>query len=1018
MHKNRKRFQALVFAAAIILAAVPGAGFTARAAEPEIPAETAYPSEPEMPAENAYPLEPEITAEIAYPLEAEETAAAAVDGIALPAVSLSQEESVIGETPAEDNTVEDPVGNGSMEKPAPEDPSPEYSLPEETTEEGTSEKVGPEEGVSEVGNEVEAFAGSEAGENITEEGPMDSADEILPEGDSQETPEEDSFLETQEETDAAENPDQDAAPENPEETDAAETPDQDAAPENPEETDAAETPDQDAAPENPEETDAAETPDQDGIPEIMEENTSEEPAEGAAQEMETVTQSVDEVREKTDVEHEDNDLLFEEYAEAMFEEAADGAQPGTSGRGQKNTGDQLTGQDRVIYDALKAAALEIADGQRDSTIVEIPLSELGIDAGKQYTAEDLGLDYIYRRVNGTGEWNPAIEDAVNSMLSFDSREIFRRLWADCPYEMYWQKGGYSFPVSLGCSKRASGSGDSWSGFVVIEESPVTFSMCVEQKYRQDQDDEYSVDTSKTGAACSAALFARSIVNDADNAGLSDYDRLVYYKDRICNEVVYNEEARQNSETYPDRGPWALIYVFDQDPDTNVVCEGYSEAFQYLCGLTEFQSRKIQVYSVSGMFGGGTGAGPHKWNIVHMDDGLNYLADVTNSDEGTVGWDGRLFLKGIEGNVYDGYVLSWEEYQEEVEEEDGTYVYTYPAGSVDYAYDQETRALFTDEELTLSSRDYVVPGSLPPGPPAPTVDEIVSIEEVYLYLTDKIEMRFCAKVEGNIEQDDYITFICAGRTVTQTVSEAETDLDGRLVFSLELAARQMTDQITYFMTVDGTAGTSGQYSVRSYADTILNGTGMRDLKGLLRAMLNYGSYTQLYAGYRTDSLAAEGLYTDETDPVLNMEGPDLTDFAYTYKLNSKTDGLTIGKASLLLGTDLSLRLYYEPGEGKTDKSYSIVLADRSGLEPVLGYDDTIGMYYADIEHITPTQIGDMFKLDFYAEDGQAADTPAASVTFGPLSYCKGVLESNSSSDELVNLCRALYVYWQTAIRPLT
>ena len=982
MHKNRKRFQALVFAAAIILAAVPGAGFTARAAEPEIPAETAYPSEPEMPAENAYPLEPEITAETAYPLEAEETAAAAVDGIALPAVSLSQEESVIGETPAEDNTVEDPVGNGSMEKPAPEDPSPEYSLPEETTEEGTSEKIGPEEGVSEVGNEVEAFAGSEAGENITEEGPMDSADEILPEGDSQETPEEDSFLETQEETDAAENPDQDAAPE------------------------------------NPEETDAAETPDQDGIPEIMEENTSEESAEGAAQDTETVTQSVDEVREKTDVEHEDNDLLFEEYAEAVFEEAADGAQPGTSGKGQKNTGDQLTGQDRVIYDALKAAALEIADGQRDSAIVEIPLSELGIDAGKQYTAEDLGLDYIYRRVNGTGEWNPAVGDAVNSMLSFDSREIFRRLWADCPYEMYWQRGGYSFPVGLSCSKRASGSGDSWSGYVVLEESPVTFSMCVEQKYRLDQDDEYSVDTSKTGAACSAAWFARSIVNDADNAGLSDYDRLVYYKDRICDEVVYNEEARQNSETYPDRGPWALIYVFDQDPDTNVVCEGYSEAFQYLCGLTEFQSRKIQVYSVSGMFGGGTGAGPHKWNIVHMDDGLNYLADVTNSDEGTVGWDGRLFLKGIEGSINDGYVLSWEEYQEEVEEEDGTYVYTYPAGSVDYAYDQETRALFTDEELTLSSRDYVVPGSLPPGPPAPTVDEIISIEEVYLYLTDKIEMRFCAKVEGNIEQDDYITFICAGRTVTQTVSEAETDSDGRLVFSLELAARQMTDQITYFMTVDGTAGTSGQYSVRSYADTILNQSGMRDYKGLLRAMLNYGSYTQLYAGYRTDALAAEGLYTDETDPVLNMEGPDLTDFAYTYKLNSKTDGLTIGKASLLLGTDLSLRLYYEPGEGKTDKSYSIVLADRSGLEPVLGYDDTIGMYYADIEHITPTQIGDMFKLDFYAEDGQAADTPAASVTFGPLSYCKGVLESNSSSDELVNLCRALYEYWQIAIRPLT
>ena len=77
-----------------------------------------------------------------------------------------------------------------------------------------------------------------------------------------------------------------------------------------------------------------------------------------------------------------------------------------------------------------------------------------------------------------------------------------------------------------------------------------------------------------------------------------------------------------------------------------------------------------------------------------------------------------------------------------------------------------------------------------------------------------------------------------------------------------------------------------------------------------------------------------------------------------------------------------------------------------------------MYYAEIEHITPTQIGDMHKLDFYAEDGQAADTPVASVTFGPLSYCKGELESGSSSVELMNLCKALYYYWEAAVIPPT
>ena len=107
MHKNRKRFQALVLAAAITLAAVPGTGITALAAEPEMPTEAAYPLEAEIPAGTAYPSEPEIPAETAYPLEAEETAADAVDGIALPAVSLNQEESVFGENPAEDEIEED-----------------------------------------------------------------------------------------------------------------------------------------------------------------------------------------------------------------------------------------------------------------------------------------------------------------------------------------------------------------------------------------------------------------------------------------------------------------------------------------------------------------------------------------------------------------------------------------------------------------------------------------------------------------------------------------------------------------------------------------------------------------------------------------------------------------------------------------------------------------------------------------------------------------------------------------------
>ena len=998
MHKNRKRFQALVLAAAITLAAVPGTAFAAAA-------------------------EPETTVEAQDPSTTEETVfTEAGAGIALPEVSLNTEEIPFTGIPGEEIADQ---GETGIE---------EAGMEETGTEEAGTEEAGIEEaGIEEAGTEETPQEGLIPDENSFQDLPAEEtaeeipAEDVLPE-DSGVTEEagQDTLSEG---AGAPEESGQDTLSEMPAENDFTETAEEPDFSEMTEENGTSEVT-EDNSPSEVTEDGFVETTEENAFSESIPEDEGQGPAEGesvsempengALPETETVTETVEEVREETDVEHEDNDQLFEEYAETVFEEAAEeaqsGAQAGTSTRGQKNTGDRLTGQDKVIYDALKAAALEIAGGQRESGLVEIPLADLGIDANKEYTAEDLGLDYIYRQVDGTGDWNPAIGDAVNSMLSYDAHGIFQSLWADCPYEMYWQKGSISYPGGLPYRKSASGYGDSWEGFVVIDSGTLTFSMRVEDKYRLNPDDEFSVDTSKTGAAGAASMFAQSIVNDADNAGLSDYDRLVYYKDRICQEVVYNEDARQNSGTYQDGGPWALIYVFDQDPDTNVVCEGYSEAFQYLCGQTQFQSSKIQVYSPTGTMAGGTGAGPHKWNIVHMDDGLNYMADVTNSDQDSVGSDGRLFLKGIQGSVSDGYVLSWDEYQWE----EGDRIYTRPAGSVSYVYDEDTRALFTEEELILSGQDYV-PGSVPPEPPTPTVDEIAAMEAVSLYLTDKIGMRVHVNVnEDYIAQDDYITFICAGRTVTQNVSEAETDESGRLVFSLELAARQMTDQVTFFMTAAGAAGTSEQYSVRTYADTVLIGeSGYSNAeKELIRAMLNYGSYTQLYAGYRTDSLAAEGLYTDGDDPVLNAEGPDLTDYAYTYKLNNKTDGLKVGKASLLLGTDLSLRIYYEPGEGKTDTSYSVVLAGGSGSNLVYGFDDTLGMYYAEIEHITPTQIGDMHKLDFYAEDGQAADTPVASVTFGPLSYCKGELESGSSSVELMNLCRALYYYWEAAVIPLT
>lgn len=165
---------------------------------------------------------------------------------------------------------------------------------------------------------------------------------------------------------------------------------------------------------------------------------------------------------------------------------------------------------------------------------------------------------------------------------------------------------------------------------------LTVTFYVSADYR-DGDSATTVDATEVNCAKAAAATAQEIVRTY--AAETDMEKLEAYKDEICALVSYNEEAAANpDELYGD--PWQLIYVFDGDDSTNVVCEGYSRAFQYLCELSDFED-SVVCYTVTGTAGSDTFES-HMWNIVSIGT-ENYFADVTNSDSGTPGQDGGLFL---------------------------------------------------------------------------------------------------------------------------------------------------------------------------------------------------------------------------------------------------------------------------------------------------------------------------------------------------------------------------------------
>lgn len=338
----------------------------------------------------------------------------------------------------------------------------------------------------------------------------------------------------------------------------------------------------------------------------------------------------------------DQEELFEGYVNGLFFGSSQISAYGNFAE------EKLEGVDLKAYQFLKAEIQKIASGERSSTIMELSPEDLGI-VETEWRASDLGTEIVTN-----GQISNDAMAAWQNKYAPNVSSILHHLLGDCPMDFYWfNKTTSGAMTSSGFRFTASNVSGEW---VLKIAGDMTYSFMVSEEYadRASEDPFHTVDVSIARTAKESANRAKEIVKKYE--GYSDHDKLSEYRKEICSLVSYNTEAAENDNT-PYGNPWQLIWVFDGDDGTNVVCEGYAKAFQYLCDMSDFFSPEIRCYSVSGMMGGGTGAGPHMWNVVTMDDGKNYIVDVTNCDEGTVGAEDKLFLSGASGSVADGYEVA-------------------------------------------------------------------------------------------------------------------------------------------------------------------------------------------------------------------------------------------------------------------------------------------------------------------------------------------------------------------------
>lgn len=363
-------------------------------------------------------------------------------------------------------------------------------------------------------------------------------------------------------------------------------------------------------------------------------------------------------------------------------------------------GDVLSPFSKAVYDRLVPEIRKAANGQLATAAFAVsidPEKYLTDGSGGYYSAAQLGISDI-------NSLTYALKYVYCDKIGYDFSRIHQALLADMPYDLYW----YDKTAGLTYSEGVSASYKVEDGVSKVKlRLNLTVSMNVAAAYSKTGIKKTNeINTKMTAKAANTVTNAMSVVNS--NKQKSDYEKLKAYNDWICSNVDYNYQALSNGTPYGD--PWQLIYVFDNDPSTKVVCEGYSKAFKLLFDLSSFSRPEMDCYITTGRMNNGN----HMWNTVLMNDGKYYLADITNCDKGAIGYPYNLFLAGYNGVV--GGVDS------------GFYV-NCNGKKITYLYDENHIKQYSRAERSISGTKYdpknAKPGSALTPTPTPTPKPVVT-----------------------------------------------------------------------------------------------------------------------------------------------------------------------------------------------------------------------------------------------------------------------------------------------------
>ncbi len=210
-------------------------------------------------------------------------------------------------------------------------------------------------------------------------------------------------------------------------------------------------------------------------------------------------------------------------------------------------------------------------------------------------------------------------------------------------------------------------------------------------------------------------------------------------------------------------------------------------------------------------------------------------------------------------------------------------------------------------------------------------------------------------------------------------------NGCYILKVGIAAAQMTDIISLQLAEENGEFYTSTYTIREYAETILNDSTLSKEHNLVVAMLNYGAASQKYFTHNEDALANEGISSEVTHQVPKSTADML--------VNGRINGINFYGASLVYQDRIAVRYYFTG-----DVTGCTFTANGNTYTPV----EKDSMYYVEIADILPQNLDQQITLTVTDASGNTL-----TVAYGPMNY---IVRMDAKGDEnLKNLMKALYNY---------